>query len=68
MGVSQILFMYISNLIDIAFNIMNMKNQNILRVKLMRACKQNKELEIVTKPYELFSKSPNHGRPPTKHI
>ena len=28
---------------------------------------KNRSLEIVTELYELFSKSPNHGGPPTKH-
>ena len=33
----------------------------------IKACKPNGSLEIVTILYELFSKSPNHGGPPTKH-
>ena len=51
MGVSQILFMYISNLINIVFNIINMKNMktNTCKNIHVKACKQNKELEIVTK-------------------
>ena len=32
MGVSQRLFMYITCLINIAFNIMNMKNQDMLKI------------------------------------
>ena len=51
MNVSQILFMYISSLINIAFNIINMKNMKPIHAKniYVKACKQNKELEIVTK-------------------
>ena len=32
----------------------------------IKACKLNESLEIVTNLYELFSKSPNYGDPPTK--
>ena len=49
MGVSQRLSMYISSLINIAINIMNMENQNMLKINHVKSCKQNKELEIVTK-------------------
>ena len=33
----------------------------------IKACKLNGSLEIITKLYELFSKSPKHGGPPTEH-
>jgi len=41
MGVSQILHMYITSLINMTFNIMNMKNQNMLKINIMKICKQN---------------------------
>jgi len=41
MGVSQILYMYITSLIIIAFNIIIMKNQNNLKINNIKACKQN---------------------------
>jgi len=41
MGVSQILYMYITSLINTTFNIMNMKNQNMLKINNMKACKLN---------------------------
>ena len=37
--------------------------ENIIYVK---ACKLNGSLEIVTKPYALFSKPPKYGGPPIK--
>ena len=52
MGVSQILFIYISSLINIVFNIINMKNMktNTCQKSSMRKhVNINKELEIVTK-------------------
>ena len=39
MGVSQILHMYITSLIT--SNIMNMKNQNMLKINTKKACKLN---------------------------
>ena len=41
--------MYATSLINMAFNIIVMKNQNMLKINIMKACKLNKELEIVTK-------------------
>ena len=38
-GVSQRLLMYITSLINIAFNIMNMKNQDMLKTINEKACK-----------------------------
>ena len=49
MGVSQILIMYITNLIIMAFIIILMKHQNMLK-STMEVCKYKWELEIVTKP------------------
>ena len=42
--------------------IINPKHAKIINAE---ACKLKGSLEIVTKPYELFSKSPKHGGPPT---
>ena len=42
MGVSQILHMYITCLIYIASNIMNMENQDMLKINNMKACKLNR--------------------------
>ena len=33
----------------------------------IKACKQHKDLEIVTKTNKLISMSPKHGGVPTKH-
>ena len=41
MGVSQILHMYIISLIYVASNVMNMENQNMLRINNMKVCKLN---------------------------
>ena len=48
-GVSQTLHMYITSLIIMAFNIITMKNQNMLKINNIKACKLNEELKIVTK-------------------
>ena len=48
MGVSQVLIMYTTNLIIMAFIIKIMKHQNMLK-SIMEACKHKWELEIVTK-------------------
>ena len=40
----------------------------MLKILNCKACKLKSELEIVTKPYELFSKSPNHGGPPNNFL
>ena len=47
-GVSQILYMYVNSLIIMAFIIIIMKHQNMLK-STMKACKHKWELEIVTK-------------------
>ena len=39
MGVSQILYMYITSLIYMTFNVMNMEKQNMLKINDMKACK-----------------------------
>jgi len=41
MGVSQRLHMHINSLINMAFNILIMKNQNMLKIYNMKACKLN---------------------------
>ena len=43
MGVSQILIMYITSLIIMALNIIIMKNQNMLKINIMKACTLNEE-------------------------
>ena len=48
MGVSQLLHMYITSLIIMAYNIIIMKN-HMLKISNMKACKLNEKLEIVTK-------------------
>ena len=40
MSVSQILHMYITSLINMAFNIIITKNQNMLKIVNVKACKQ----------------------------
>ena len=65
MGVSQRLLMHITSLINMAFNIIIMKDQNMQKSSI-RACKLNEELEIVTKTIGLISRTPNHSGPPTK--
>ena len=47
-GVTQILYMCVTNLIIIAFIIIIMKHQNMLKLT-MEACKHKWELEIVIK-------------------
>ena len=49
MSVSQILHMYITSLIIMTFDIIIMKNQNMLKINNIKACKLNGKLEIVTK-------------------
>ena len=49
MGVSKILYMYVTSLINMAFNVLIMKHQNILKINDMKALKLNRSLEIVTK-------------------
>ena len=49
MGVSQLLHMYITSLINIAFKYNEHEKSKHAKGQSMRACKQNKELEIVTK-------------------
>ena len=44
---------------------MKHKNMNMLKIINVKVCKLNGSLEIVTKPYALISKSPNHGGPPS---
>ena len=66
MGVSQILHIYITSLINMTFNIMNMKNQNVLRINNMKACKLNGSQRQLPKPIGQLFRSPNHGGPPTK--
>ena len=39
---------------------------NMLKTFISKHVNYNKSLEIVTKPYALFSKSPKYGGPPTK--
>ena len=58
MGVSQILYMYITSLINIAFNIMSMETNDMLKLFNLKAYKYKhiKENEIVTK--SKVSKSP----------
>jgi len=41
MGVSQLLYMHVTSLIIMAFNIMNMKKQNMLKINNMKACTLN---------------------------
>ena len=41
MGVSQLLYMYVTSLIIMAFNIMNMEKQNMLKINNMKACTLN---------------------------
>ena len=49
MGVSQLLNMYVISLnIIIAFNTIAIKH-DMLKINNLKACKKNKELEIVTK-------------------
>ena len=60
MGVSQILSMYITGLINIAFNIIFMKTNDMLKLinlKIWNHTNKNKvrRIEIVTKPNELVS-------------
>ena len=53
MGVSQRLPMHFNSLMSMAFNIIIMKkNQNMLKINNMKACKLNGSLEIVTKNHE----------------
>ena len=67
MGVSQILHMYIINLIIMAFNIIIMKNQNMLKMNNMKKhVNINKELEIVTKTMRVHLYVSKRGGPPTK--
>ena len=52
MGVSQILHMYITSLINIALKhneYEKHENQYMLKSSISKACKRNRELEIVTK-------------------
>jgi len=42
MGVSQILHIYITNLIITTFNIIIIKYQNMLKINNMKACRLNK--------------------------
>ena len=49
MGVSQGLHMYITSLINITFKHNEHEEPKHAKSQSMRACKQNKELEIVTK-------------------
>ena len=62
MAMSQVLYMYITTLINIAFNY-DMQKESSIR----KHVNINKELEIVTKLIELVSRFSNHGGPPTKH-
>ena len=48
---------------------MKHKSQNMLKIlSIKKACKLNGSLEIVTKPYALFSKSSKHGGPPPNFL
>ena len=70
MDLSQILHMYITSLVHIALKYNEHEkheNQYMLKILISKACKLNKELEIVTKIIESISRSPNHGGSPTKH-
>ena len=49
MSVSQILHMYITSLINMTFNTIIMKSQNMLKINNVKACKLNEELEIIIK-------------------
>ena len=66
MGVSQLLYMYITNLAFMAFNIIIMKYQNMLEMNNIKTCKLSKELEIVTKIIRANLYAPNQGSPPNK--
>ena len=48
MGVTQILYMYVTNLIIMTFNIIIIKH-DMLKINHMKACKHKWKLEIVTK-------------------
>ena len=48
------------------FTIWSTTSKHAKNIIYVKACKLNESLEIVIKPYALFSKSPKHGGLPTK--
>ena len=66
MGVSQILIMYISSLINMTFNIIIIKIPKHTKVKNMQACKLNGIRDSYQNQEGSSLISPNHGGPPTK--
>ena len=52
---------------NIAFNLINIKNQDMLKNIHMKACKHKWELEIAIKTNEPISRPPNYGGPSTNH-
>ena len=60
---TQVLMKNLSEQVFTTWSTTSKYAKNIIYVK---ACKLNESLEIVIKPYELFSKSPKHDGPPTK--